>query len=152
MASKGWFIAIVSTTVETDNPEKEIELGVQLLGPVKQKFIHISDVYEPIEVVCWAVHNIQHYSWKLIDVAGNFQAFNDFAIDRWKHGNCQNESIHISFRMVSLINSSSRSLMTQPLTLRQLALMYWTFSKGEQEMNLTSLRWNTRSRTRNNVI
>ena len=52
MASKGWFIAIVSTTVETDNPEKEIELGVQLLGPVKQKFIHISDVYEPLEVVC----------------------------------------------------------------------------------------------------
>jgi len=49
VASKGWFIAIVSTTVETDNPEKEIELGVQLLGPVKQKFIHISDVYEPIE-------------------------------------------------------------------------------------------------------
>merc|ERR1712027_200443 len=48
VASKGWFIAIVSTTVETDNPEKEIELGVQLLGPVKQKFIHISDVYEPL--------------------------------------------------------------------------------------------------------
>ena len=51
VASKGWFIAIVSTTVETDNPEKEIELGVQLLGPVKQKFIHISDVYEPLEVL-----------------------------------------------------------------------------------------------------
>ncbi len=50
MASKGWFIAIVSTTVETDNPEKEIELGVQQLGPVKQKFIHISDVYEPLQV------------------------------------------------------------------------------------------------------
>lgn len=49
VASKGWFIGIVSTTVETDNPEKEIELGVQLLGPVKQKFIHISDVYEPLE-------------------------------------------------------------------------------------------------------
>ena len=52
VASKGWFIGIVSTTVETDNPEKEIELGVQLLGPVKQKFIHISDVYEPLEVHC----------------------------------------------------------------------------------------------------
>jgi len=49
VASKGWFIAIVSTTVETENPEEEIELGVKLLGPVKQKFIHISDVYEPLE-------------------------------------------------------------------------------------------------------
>merc|ERR1712223_638319 len=46
VASKGWFIAIVSTTVETENPEEEIELGVQLLGPVKQKFIQISDVFE----------------------------------------------------------------------------------------------------------
>ena len=52
VASKGWFIAIVSTTVETENPEEEIELGVKLLGPVKQKFIHISDVYEPLEVIC----------------------------------------------------------------------------------------------------
>ena len=29
VASKGWFIAIVSTNVETGDPEKEIELGLQ---------------------------------------------------------------------------------------------------------------------------
>ena len=29
VASKGWFIAIVSTNVETDSPEKEIEIGLQ---------------------------------------------------------------------------------------------------------------------------
>ena len=29
VASKGWFIAIVSTNVETDSPEKEIEMGLQ---------------------------------------------------------------------------------------------------------------------------
>merc|ERR1712166_128495 len=45
VASKGWFVAMVSTTVETDNPEAECQPGLALLGPVKQKFIQISDVF-----------------------------------------------------------------------------------------------------------
>merc|ERR1712168_1129907 len=49
VASKGWYIAMVSTTVETNNPEAEIQPGVALLGPVKQKFIQISDLFEPLE-------------------------------------------------------------------------------------------------------
>ena len=49
VASKGWFIAMVSTTVETANPEAEIQPGLALLGPIKQKFIQISDVFEPSE-------------------------------------------------------------------------------------------------------
>jgi Rab GDP dissociation inhibitor len=34
---KGWFVALVSTTVETDNPENEIKPGLQLLEPIYQK-------------------------------------------------------------------------------------------------------------------
>jgi len=49
VASKGWFIAMVSTTVETENPEAEIQPGINLLGPIKQKFLQVSDVYEPVE-------------------------------------------------------------------------------------------------------
>lgn len=37
VAAKGWFVAMVSTTVETDNPEAEIKVGLDLLGPIKQK-------------------------------------------------------------------------------------------------------------------
>lgn len=37
VAAKGWFIALVSTTVETNNPETEILPGLNLLGPIKQK-------------------------------------------------------------------------------------------------------------------
>jgi len=43
---KGKFIAIVGTTVETANPEKEIECGLKLLEPIEQKFITITDTYE----------------------------------------------------------------------------------------------------------
>ena len=37
VAAKGWFIAMVSTTVETSNPEAEIRPALDLLGPIKQK-------------------------------------------------------------------------------------------------------------------
>ncbi|KAK3880205.1 hypothetical protein Pcinc_015274 [Petrolisthes cinctipes] len=47
VAAKGWFIAMVSTTVETDNPEAEIAPGLNLLGPVKQKFVTVSPIYKP---------------------------------------------------------------------------------------------------------
>lgn len=40
MASpKGWFIAMVSTTVETTSPETEILPGLQLLGPITEKCV-----------------------------------------------------------------------------------------------------------------
>jgi Rab GDP dissociation inhibitor len=38
VAPKGWFIAMVSTTVETSDPESEIRAGLDLLGPIKQKY------------------------------------------------------------------------------------------------------------------
>lgn len=49
VAAKGWFIAMVSTTVETDNPEAEIKPGLDLLGPIKQKFVTISEYLEPTD-------------------------------------------------------------------------------------------------------
>lgn len=49
VAAKGWFIGMVSTTVETDNPENEIKPGLDLLGPITQKFVSVSDYYEPVD-------------------------------------------------------------------------------------------------------
>lgn len=37
VAAKGWFIAMVSTTVETNNPEMEIRPALEMLGPIRQK-------------------------------------------------------------------------------------------------------------------
>merc|ERR1711936_1309056 len=49
VASKGWFVAMVATTVETANPEAEIQPGLNLLGPIKQKLLQVSDVFAPID-------------------------------------------------------------------------------------------------------
>ncbi|XP_014772262.1 rab GDP dissociation inhibitor alpha [Octopus bimaculoides] len=49
VAAKNFYLAIVSTTAETDNPENELSAGLNLLGPIKQKFVSISDLLEPID-------------------------------------------------------------------------------------------------------
>ena len=47
VAPKNKFLAIVSTTVETSNPEAELKPGLDLLGKIDEKFIAVSDIYEP---------------------------------------------------------------------------------------------------------
>ena len=41
VCKKGCYVAIISTTVETQNPEEEIKLAFDLIGPVKEKFIKV---------------------------------------------------------------------------------------------------------------
>lgn len=47
VCAKGHYLAIVSTIVETDNPQEEIRPGLNLLGPIMDKFINITDLHEP---------------------------------------------------------------------------------------------------------
>ncbi|KAF6371770.1 GDP dissociation inhibitor 2 [Rhinolophus ferrumequinum] len=47
VAAQGKYIAIVSTTVETKEPEKEIGPALELLEPIEQKFVSISDLLVP---------------------------------------------------------------------------------------------------------
>lgn len=49
VAAKGWFVAMVSTIVETANPESELVPALELLGPIKQKFFSVNDVYKPTD-------------------------------------------------------------------------------------------------------
>ncbi|XP_061922522.1 rab GDP dissociation inhibitor beta-like [Entelurus aequoreus] len=47
VAAEGKYIAIASTTVETNDPEKEIKPALDLLEPIEQKFISVSDQFVP---------------------------------------------------------------------------------------------------------
>ncbi|KZV77033.1 rab GTPase activator [Peniophora sp. CONT] len=47
VCAKDVYIAIVSTIVETDKPELEIAPGLQLLGPIYDKFVSITSTYTP---------------------------------------------------------------------------------------------------------
>lgn len=49
ICSNGIYVAMVSTTVETSNPEEEIQPAIQLLGPILDMFVSVSTIYEPLE-------------------------------------------------------------------------------------------------------
>jgi Rab GDP dissociation inhibitor len=47
ICAKGIYVAIISTTVETENPEAEIQPAVLLLGDILEMFVSVSTLYEP---------------------------------------------------------------------------------------------------------
>ncbi|KAK7101913.1 rab GDP dissociation inhibitor beta-like [Littorina saxatilis] len=49
VCAKGFYLAIVSTTVETGNPEAELQPGLDLLGAIEEKFVVVSDLMEPTD-------------------------------------------------------------------------------------------------------
>lgn len=44
VCAKEYFVAIVATIVETDNPEKECEAGLALLGPIQERCPHLTQI------------------------------------------------------------------------------------------------------------
>jgi Rab GDP dissociation inhibitor len=47
VCAKDVYVAIVSTIVETDKPEQELSAGLDLLGPIYDKFVSITPIYAP---------------------------------------------------------------------------------------------------------
>ncbi|XP_053111059.1 rab GDP dissociation inhibitor beta [Hemicordylus capensis] len=50
VAAQGKYIAIVSTTVETNDPEREIKPALELLEPIEQKFVSVCDLFAPTDL------------------------------------------------------------------------------------------------------
>jgi len=48
-APQNKYIAIVATTVETQNPEAEVKVGLDILSPILDKFVYVLDYFEPLE-------------------------------------------------------------------------------------------------------
>ena len=45
VCAKGLYIAMISTTVETDKPELEIRPALDLLGDVLEMFVRVDNIY-----------------------------------------------------------------------------------------------------------
>ena len=70
VCANGLRIAIISTTVETADPEKEIQPAIDLLGGVLEMFISVSDIHEPTNVP--ADENL--YITKSYDATSHFES------------------------------------------------------------------------------
>jgi len=75
VAPKGKFIAIVSTTVETANPQAELAPGLNVLGPIEESFFYTSDLFEPIEdgtkdrcFISKSFGADSHFGWECSDI------------------------------------------------------------------------------------
>lgn len=49
VCKKGYYLAIISTMVETNDPQSEIKPAFEVIGNVLEQFVTISEVYEPID-------------------------------------------------------------------------------------------------------
>jgi len=75
IAPKGKYVALVSTIVEGSNPEAELEFALKLLGPVVDKFVSVSDLYEPLEdgtkdrvYISRSFGPDTHFGWECTDI------------------------------------------------------------------------------------
>jgi len=79
VCAKDVYVAIVSTIVETDRPELEIVPGLQLLGPILEKFISVTPQYTPISD---GVDNI--FITRSYDATSHFETVVEDVQDVWK--------------------------------------------------------------------
>jgi len=80
VCAKDVYLAIVSTIVETDVPEREIIPGLQLLGPIHEKFVSVSSIYTPIDD--GKADNI--FITRSYDATSHFETVVDDVHDVWK--------------------------------------------------------------------
>uniref|UniRef100_A0A0N5BXM5 Rab GDP dissociation inhibitor n=1 Tax=Strongyloides papillosus TaxID=174720 RepID=A0A0N5BXM5_STREA len=81
-APKGWYIAMVSTTVETSNPEMEIQPGLQLLGVISEKFVRVSPIYKPVDLG----HESQVFISRGYDATTHFETTCEDVLDIFARG------------------------------------------------------------------
>jgi len=80
VCAKDIYVAIVSTIVETDRPEQEIAPGLQLLGPIYEKFVTVSSIYTPI--ADGRADNI--FITRSYDATSHFETVVDDVHDVWR--------------------------------------------------------------------
>lgn len=80
IAAKGFFLAIASTTVETSNPEAELQPALDLLGPIEQKFVSVSNMYEQVE----GTQSSNVFVSKSYDATSHFETTCDDILDLYE--------------------------------------------------------------------
>ena len=74
---KGFYVAMISTELETDNPEMEIKPAVDLLGDIVDMFVQILPIYHPVDD--GRVDNL--YVTKSYDASSHFESTTEDVMD-----------------------------------------------------------------------
>ena len=80
ICAKGYYVAIISTIIETEKPHLELEPAFKIVGPTKDVLMSISQLYEPKE--SGAKDNV--YISKSYDPSSHFESTTDDVKDIYK--------------------------------------------------------------------
>jgi Rab GDP dissociation inhibitor len=80
VCSKGLYIAMISTTVETDKPELEIRPALDLLGDILEMFVQINTIYDPVDN--GKLDNL--YVTKSYDATSHFEQASDEVLELYE--------------------------------------------------------------------
>ena len=80
VCKKGYYLAIISTIVETDNPRAEIEPAMQVIGPYIEKFDEVIEFLQPI----YTAFKDNIYITSSFDFNCNFENDMDDVLDIYK--------------------------------------------------------------------
>jgi Rab GDP dissociation inhibitor len=94
VCAKNYCLAIVATTVETNNPEAELQPGLDLLGPIEEMFFSVVDLLEPVDdgkeskiFISKSYDDTTHFETTCDDVLHLFKCITgeDFDFSKVKH-------------------------------------------------------------------
>jgi len=80
IAAKDKYVAIVSTVVETSDPEAEIEPAMALLGPVYERFVSVTETRAPVDDGV----ETQVFVTASYDACSHFEDASDEVLKMWK--------------------------------------------------------------------
>ena len=81
VCQKGYYLAIISTIVETDKPLEELKPAFEVIGEVLETFITITDEFEPVTnkfednvVITRSFTSVSHFEPDTKDVLALYKA------------------------------------------------------------------------------
>jgi Rab GDP dissociation inhibitor len=88
VCQKGYYLAIISTVVETDKPLDELKPAFQIIGDVLETFITVSDEWEPVEekfednvIITKSFSSVSHFEPDTVNVLNLYEKMTGNSLD-----------------------------------------------------------------------
>lgn len=88
VVKEGFYLAIISTVVETDKPMDELKPAFDLIGPVLETFVTVTDELEPINkkfedgvVITSSFSSVSHFEHDILDILALYQTLTGKKLD-----------------------------------------------------------------------
>lgn len=88
VCQKGYYLAIISTVVETDKPLDELKPAFQIIGDVLETFITVSDEWEPVEekfednvIITKSFSSVSHFEPDTVNVLNLYEKMTGKRLD-----------------------------------------------------------------------